>query len=59
MEAEARLLIERLDAPVATASLEAIRALQKHAIAAVGGQGKARGVSSAFLAERRDEWDET
>lgn len=59
MEAEARLLIERLDAPETTASLEAIRALQQHAIAAAGGQGKARGVSDAFLAERRDEWDET
>lgn len=59
MEAEARLLIEKLDAPEATASLAAIRALQQHAIAAAGGQDKARGVTDAFLAERREEWDET
>ena len=59
MEAEARLLIEGLDAPEATAShLDAIRALQAHAIAAAGGPEKAKGIVDSFLAERAGEWDE-
>ncbi|MBI5941095.1 MAG: hypothetical protein HY859_11770 [Caulobacterales bacterium] len=59
MEAEARLLIEGLDAPETTpAHLDAIRALQTHAITAAGGPEKAKGVVDSFLAERAGEWDE-
>lgn len=59
MEAEARLLIETLDAHEETPShWNAIRALQEHAIAAVGGQEKTGGITEAFLAGRDREWDE-
>lgn len=59
MEAEARLLIEGLGAPeTMPAHLDAIRALQTHAIAAAGGPENAKGVLDSFLAERAGEWDE-
>ncbi|ATQ42346.1 FitA-like ribbon-helix-helix domain-containing protein [Caulobacter mirabilis] len=59
MEAEARLLIETLDAaPAQDIDWERLRALQARAIAAVGGPEAAKGVVDEFLANRLKDWGE-
>ena len=59
MEAEARSLIESLDAPLEPAlDLDRLRRLQDRAIAAFGGSGETQGEVERFLRSRAESWGE-
>lgn len=59
MEAEARALIEGLDAPAEPVlDLDRLRRLQDRAIAAFGGPGETQGEVDRFLRGRAESWGE-